>query len=144
MKKLFCLGIALIAISCNKNEPSESLEDQNKKSTDPVIEKYSEMGFIVKASDTYGAALQNCDPSLGIYLFTPDNGPFAGQACEVYRYQFEADISGPCDGDFNLEYQENYLQGYKFVDCPSQGDNCYTFQGPTSCVIVYCDENEVD
>jgi len=143
MKKYFLfVGIIFAAFACSKDEANFS-EELVRKTTDPVIEKYSDMRRIVKASDTHVAALPNCSPSLGIYLFTPDYGPFSGQTCEVYRYELTEDISGPCGDDFNLDYQENVLQGHKYIDCPTTGENCYTFQGPSTCVIVHCDENEV-
>lgn len=137
------LGISLIAMACSKNDEASSLEMRLKKSTDPVLLKYAELGHIEKIEEPYNQKFLQCKPSLGVYLFIPDHGPFAGEPCEIYRYAKESDISSPCGSEFIYKYEENTLQGQKFVDCPNDGNDCYTFQGPNSCVIVHCDEKEV-
>lgn len=142
MKNIMIFISVLSLISCNKS-PSESIKDDLRlKDIDPVIQKFSKYGFTEKAPPSYSAALGSCTPPLGIYLLTPESGPFAGIICEIYRYEKQSDVSGPCGEEFVFKYEENTLQGQKFIDCPNDGSNCYTFQGPTSCVIVYCDENE--
>lgn len=140
---LTMVSFMIIATSCSKTESDRSLANPIRKTTDPVIEKYAEMGTIVKAEESFQASLPYCNPPLGIYLFTPKSGPFAGEICEIYRYTTEKEINGPCGDEFIFKYEENTLNGEKFIDCPNDGTNCYTFQGPASCVIVYCDENEV-
>jgi len=146
MRNIIIVVLAIIVASCSKTESLErdAAVQPELLTVDPFIEKYSEMGSIEKAPTTYMGSFDQCSPSLGIYLFIPDYGPFAGEVCEILRFAELSDISGPCGDEFHLDYQETTLQGFKYVDGPVDGYNCYTFQGPNSCVLVHCDENEVE
>lgn len=134
--------LALFLISCSKSSIVHAPQQVKLEKTDPVIQKFSDLGSIEKAPNNYNASIGSCSPTLGIYLFIPTYGPFAGQQCEIYRYETETEVLGPCSEEFVFKYEENTLQGQKYIDCPNDGTNCYTFQGPASCVIVFCDDQE--
>ncbi|GEM_PF-2785646 len=140
MKNLWFFLFAMIAMSCSKDKVLENYSSSAKKSTDWIISEYSALGTIVKASEAHSPKISTCEPPLGIYLFTPDYGPYAGRVCEIYRYATFSDVSAPCGEEFHWLFSKVTLQGDTYVDCPNDGANCASFQGPNACVFIRCDD----
>ena len=142
-RQLVLIGIVFAAIACSKEEPS--LEESHiKKTTDPVIEYYSQFGVVERMGEEYiGQSNQKCSNYSAIYQLIPKHGSFAGQICEIYRFTRYEDISGPCDDSYNLAKKEEQFGNIKYIHCPDEGNNCKTLDMPWGCSLVFCDENEV-
>ena len=137
------MGIIFAAFACSKDEANFS-EELVRKTTDPVIEKYSDMGTVNKMDDTYvGQSDGLCSNHIAIYQYTPDSGPYAGQICEVYRFAKLSDISGPCDATFDKKEVKIESGAISYTSCPQPGKNCKELDSDWGCTLVFCDEGEV-
>lgn len=131
------IGCALL-MSCSKDEVYN--EKIVKKSSDPVIDLYSNYGTVELADSSYEPMLDNCSNPYGIYLFVPDDGPFAGKITEIYRYLYEDDIDVACDDEFDKKQDVVEINGKTYMACPNNGSNCSVVQDEFGCLFIFCDE----
>ena len=145
MKNVFSIAsVLLFLISCSKdgdmvNNKLVQVVSPTLKSDDPVIQKYTPFGTIELAPSSYSARLSSCTEPIGIYLFTPSEGPYEGLICEIYRYTDYSDISGPCGDEFNKKWSQVSFDSKTYYVCYDPGSDCEEFDGPNGCVLVHCD-----
>ncbi len=141
---MLIFGIALTIFSCSKENEIDAEQSLIKKSTDPVIEHYSQFGTVQKETSGYvGQINAVCTNYSAIYTVVPDSGPYQGKVCEIYRFTLESDISGPCDDSFNFEKIEKQSGNWTYFSCPKEGNTCKAIDDEYGCILVFCDENEV-
>jgi hypothetical protein len=146
MKILAVLGLAVLAISCEKIDMVDDANNNQPASfammtSDPVLELFSKYGSVERASEEYVGTSEYCSAPLGLYLFTPDNGPFAGKVCEIYRYKNPIDIEGPCGDEYNKKWEEyEFGGGISAIACPESGSDCEEVDGVNGCRLIHCDE----
>lgn len=133
-----------IFTSCEKEitngMQSTNLYTNSNKTDDPVIDYYSPYGSISIAPENYIQKHSECSAPLGVYLFTPEYGPYAGTTTEIYRYSSPTMIEGPCGDNFNLEWSPSTNgNGETYIGCPRKGSDCEKTSGPTGCIFIKCD-----
>lgn len=146
MRLLVVLGLALLAMSCERIDVLNDVNNtQSNKfvmmSSDPVLELFSQYGSVERAPEEYTGTSEYCSAPLGLYLFTPNNGPFAGKVCEIYRYKNPIDIEGPCGEEYNKKWEEyDFGSGVSAIACPESGSDCEEVDGVNGCRLIHCDE----
>jgi hypothetical protein len=133
--------IPLLLASCSKEEFNPVTEQDNfmDYKADPVIEAYSPFGETVIAPDNYIPNLSSCSNYSAIYLHYPTNGPWAGKTVEIYRYDDEGSISGPCGDEFDLTKQTGTNESGEYNYCEAPAKDCYEGTVNGHCALVFCD-----
>jgi hypothetical protein len=138
--------LSIIFVSCSKDD--ERLNDSQyiKKSEDPVIAYYSPFGEVEIAPNEYIESLAStCTSPYAIYLYTPNEGPFQGKVCEIYRYLEYDDIESACGDEFDRQKKTSTSNGKTYHHCPFEGSNCQEIDGgDLGCLLVFCDEGDLN
>jgi len=146
MRNLILVGTVVLAIAYGcKRAPvldNELAQPEIQLLTvDPVIEAYTPFGPVERAPSSYTPQLSACSNCIGVYLHTPTYGPHAGYTVEIYRFDSEEDISGPCGAEFTLtKLTGNDANNNEYVYCASPAGNCKEEEAHGRCMYVFCDK----
>ncbi|GAB5557750.1 MAG: hypothetical protein SchgKO_19630 [Schleiferiaceae bacterium] len=148
MKKLlFAVSLSCLVFACKKeiSTPKEDLSSsqvlKSMDPSDPVIAHFSPLGAIELAPQDFSdQVLLECSNHTGLYLFTPNSGPYSGKVSQIYRYPTWSDVPSKCDESFNLGKKTVSNGNWTWYACPSEGGNCKRVSDEYGCFLIFCDE----